>query len=68
MQSRIFEVTIVTETEEQALEVLRKRLAPAKDLGDPNDPAAMPFAYIVGLPTEARRPAPRATGIRRFLP
>jgi hypothetical protein len=57
MQTFIFEVTVVTDTLEQAVEVLEKRLAPAKDLGDPNDPAAMPFGYIIGRPfKEVREP------------
>ena len=58
MKVRKFEVTVVTDTVEQAVAVLEKRLAPAKDLGDPNDPAAMPFAYIVAFdpkPTWAAR-------------
>jgi hypothetical protein len=50
-----FEVTVYAALEEQAVQVLEQRLAPVKDLGDPTEPGATPFPYILDWKREPRR-------------
>jgi hypothetical protein len=50
-----FEVVVIAASEERAVEVLERRLAPANVLGDPNDPHTMGFPYIIGWNREPRR-------------
>lgn len=50
-----FAVTVYAATEEQAKQVLEQRLAPVKNLGDPAEPGATPFPYILDWKRGARR-------------
>ena len=50
-----FEVAVYAATKEQAMQVLEQRLSPVKNLGDPHEPGATPFPYLLNWKREPRR-------------